>query len=97
MLALSCLPCSDSEECNEKEQQEISVSSAQQGQEHEAESCTPFFICNCCASVSFIQLNNQLKNISSADEKIKFFCLPDNFDSYDSRYVWQPPRARAFA
>lgn len=93
MLYMSGLPCGDGRECNVKEQEQTSLPAAENGHEHEPESCTPFCTCNCGAAASFIYLVNQQNTTSSAVEKVKFFSLPPFFESYHACSVWQPPRA----
>lgn len=92
MLTLSCLPCGDADDCNEKEKKEIAAASTQTEHDHESESCTPFCSCSCCSSAGFYPVFNQPKQISPMAEKGKSFRRADDFNSYFAHTVWQPPR-----
>ncbi len=96
MLYMNCLPCGDGNECKNDEEQQTSIVANQQGHEHEPEICTPFCSCSCCASVNFVQANYQQKHSPALNDQLKFPALQDNFDSYLSHSVWQPPRFQAF-
>ena len=51
ILALSVVPCSDNDNCN---QPTTELSSDHSGHEHQEDSCTPFCTCSCCGCAGFV-------------------------------------------
>jgi hypothetical protein len=91
MLALNCFPCGDSQECNLKQEQEISVTTSHQDHTPNTETCTPFCSCSCCAASAFYQPVLYAKTIPLDFQSFKFHNKAD-FSSYDFHSVWQPPK-----
>jgi hypothetical protein len=92
ILTLNCLPCGDSRECDvQKEQNVSSTPGLEHG--HESEACTPFCTCACCASAGFYAQLVITKGATPVFERMCFQHINDDFQSYDLKDVWQPPRA----
>lgn len=91
ILALSCLPCGDRQECNVKAEQKITASTPHQEHQHQTEACTPFCSCACCAAASFHQPVMYAKTNGLVFQKLTFY-YNDDFLSYDFHSIWQPPR-----
>lgn len=91
MISLSCLPCGDSKECIETSVTRIAAVENHDHNNHETENCTPFCSCACCAVPVHIQ-----QPIYSKAPAISFqsfdFQYSDDFRSYNSHAIWQPPR-----
>jgi len=63
MLYMSCLPCGDGIECNEKAPIEISATDNHREHNHESEACTPFCTCSCCAVSIFYSGFSKIQDV----------------------------------
>lgn len=91
MLYLSCLPCGDSTECNVKAPTEISATDNHQQHNHEAETCTPFCTCTCCAASAFYSANSKVQSVKSfSSEKHPLYNVAFNTEAHYS--IFQPPK-----
>ena len=92
MLYLTCLPCGDSEECNVKLSAQISAATNHQEHHHNAESCTPFCTCSCCAaSVFFVSYTKtKINKAIFQSEKHPVYNVALNGEVYYA--IWQPPK-----
>ncbi|MES2851202.1 MAG: DUF6660 family protein [Bacteroidota bacterium] len=92
MLGLSCFPCGDGDECVVKDDTNISAPINHNNHSQDAEHCTPFCTCSCCAvSVS-------LQAIASFRISKRIFPAK-NYPVYEISYseqvsfaIWQPPK-----
>ncbi len=92
LLYLSCLPCGDSMECNIKEEVKISVTDNHQEHNHDAESCTPFCVCSCCAASAYYSpfSKSQVTKIVFQPSMYPLYDVAFNAEVYYS--IWQPPK-----
>jgi hypothetical protein len=88
MLALSCVPCICEDNCaNEKTEQSKPADKRQE------DNCTPFCSCSCCHSVVFnLKPILSAKKLSEFQAKATFELADENFTSYNSHNIWQPPK-----
>jgi len=95
LLYLSCLPCSDSTECNAKAEVKISASTNHQEHNHTKEACTPFCTCSCCAASAFYSVSSkiQVTKVIFRSEKYPLYNVAFNTGVYYS--IWQPPKLAA--
>jgi hypothetical protein len=92
LLYLSCLPCSDSTECNIKAPAAVSATDNHQQHKHDAEACTPFCSCSCCPASAFYApfTKMQINKVIVQSEKYPIFSVAFNTGAYIS--IWQPPK-----
>jgi hypothetical protein len=92
MLYMSCLPCGDSEECNVKTEAKISATDNHQQHRHDAEACTPFCTCSCCAaSVFYSPFTKALANkMGFQSEKYPIHNVAFTTEAHYS--IFQPPK-----
>jgi hypothetical protein len=92
MLYLTCLPCSDSIECNAKPSAEISAADNHQQHNHSREGCSPFCTCSCCAVSAFYSIvtKTQISKIDLLAEKHPLYNIGVNTEVYYA--IWQPPK-----
>ncbi len=95
LLYLSCLPCSDSTECNATSEVKISASTNHQEHNHSKEACTPFCTCSCCAASAFYNPLNKVQVAKIGFQSEKFPLYNENFNSEVSYSIWQPPKIAA--
>lgn len=95
MIYLSCLPCSDSKECNVKAEVKISSSTNHQEHNHTKEACTPFCTCSCCAASAFDSPLSKIQatKVIFQSEKYSLYNVASNTEVYYS--IWQPPKLAA--
>jgi len=91
LLALCCLPCGDSKECQDTTEHQIAVNIEHEEHEHPIEACTPFCYCACCAASVIYQ---PIVNIDSTDQIFQQVPIIDKvrFYSCDFQSFWQPPK-----
>ena len=92
LLYISCLPCGDPQECNEKALQSIAASASHQDHQHSSEACTPFCSCACCAASVVYQPVANYQHASSLAGLQKFPIQKDSFLSQKFSAIWQPPK-----
>ena len=92
LLYLSCLPCSDSKECNIKAEQTVSASTDHQKHKHTSEACTPFCTCSCCAASAFHQPFAKQQALKQIFQSVKYHIQNDSFLSQEFSSIWQPPK-----
>ncbi|KIC89875.1 DUF6660 family protein [Flavihumibacter sp. ZG627] len=92
LLYLSCLPCSDSTECNAKAEAKISATDNHQQHRHDAEACTPFCTCSCCASSAFYSpfSKAQVNKVMLSSEKFPLYNVAFTTEAHNC--IWQPPK-----
>lgn len=91
MLYMTCMPCSDGEDCLAVEETKSSTSGSHEEQTDGSETCTPFCTCACCALV----FNSQAiasKLIPPLLQGVIFRHTNDDVASQNLQVVWQPPR-----
>ena len=92
LLYLSCLPCSDSKECNIKAEQKVSATTNHQQHKHTSEACTPFCTCSCCAASAFHQPFAKQQALKQIFQSVKYHIQNDSFLSQEFSSIWQPPK-----
>jgi len=93
ILLLSCFPCGDRLECNEKNELKISASLEHKAHSHETESCTPFCTCSCCAASTVLYYSSASVKVPKVDFAIiQFPHYADSFRPELSFSIWQPPK-----
>ena len=92
MLYMYFLPCGDFQECNVKTEEKISITDNHQQHNHDAEACTPFCVCSCCAaSASFTPFAKaQATHVAFQSTKYSLFDVAFNSEVFSS--IWQPPQ-----
>lgn len=92
MLCMSCLPCGDSEECNAKTEAKISATDDHQQHRHDAEACSPFCSCSCCAASAFYSpfAKAQVNKVMLSSEKFSLFNVAFTTEALNG--IWQPPK-----
>ncbi len=92
MLLLSCIPCSDSGNCTDKEGLTELISHAGDDEHNDVENiCTPFCVCACCSVPVFQAANNISIAKYSLLPQLNFYMV-ENFISTSEGGIWQPPR-----
>lgn len=92
LLYLSCLPCGDSQECNVKVEAKITATEDHQQHNHEAEACTPFCTCSCCAVSAFFSPHSKGQSTTIAFSSNKYSLYDITFHSEVFTSIWQPPQ-----
>ena len=92
MLYMSCLPCGDSKECNAKTEAKISATDNHEQHKHNAEACTPFCTCSCCAASVFYShfSKAQVNKVMLSSEIFPLHNVAFTTEAHKS--IWQPPR-----
>lgn len=92
LLYLSCLPCSDSNECSVRVQAKISANTDHQQHNHQKETCTPFCTCSCCAASTFFVSYSkaQINKVIIQRAKHPHFNVASKTEAYFS--IFQPPQ-----
>jgi hypothetical protein len=92
LLALAFFPCADVDSCVETNDNYISATDNKKEDHKEAENCTPFCICACCA----IPIIHQPISADEVSKQIyfaaKYPSLKIHYPSYSSASIWQPPK-----
>lgn len=91
VLALSVLPCSDDENCN---QEKVELAADHSDHDHEEDFCTPFCVCSCCGSVGFVLAVPFFDIKQSYGDKTPKLITPYQsafISSYNFSF-WQPPK-----
>lgn len=92
LLYLSCQPCGDSRECNKKTEGMISATDNHQQSNHNAENCTPFCTCSCCATSVFFSSYFKTPESKAITQAEKFPLYDITFNSEVFSSIWQPPQ-----
>ncbi|WP_343306303.1 DUF6660 family protein [Chitinophaga niabensis] len=87
VLTLSCLPCADA---NVAHGHSESISVTQPVQDQHPDACSPFCICTCCASFSFIYHTAITLRVPVTSSHFGFF-YADSLHEI-SLPIWQPPQ-----
>lgn len=92
LLILSCLPCGDSREYNDRGATAISAKTDHQQRKQGIEHCTPFCSCSCCSiSLSYPNiLTYTIANKLFTTKKYSAYSTP--FCKEVSLAIWQPPK-----
>jgi hypothetical protein len=97
MIYLSCLPCSDGNECDvsSKTGEKISPATNHQKHSHAKETCTPFCTCSCCAASPYYSplFKIAATKVISLLEKYPLYNVAYNTEVYYT--IWQPPKLAA--
>jgi hypothetical protein len=89
---MSCLPCGDGNECNKKAATEISTTDNHQEHNHDAESCTPFCTCSCCALSIFYSGFSKAQDVLAILQSEKHLLSNVAFNTEAYYSIWQPPK-----
>ena len=92
LLYISCLPCGDSQECNQKALQTITATTNHQDHQHSNEACTPFCSCSCCPASVISQPLAKVQSERPFPGSQKFPLQNDSFLSQEFSSIWQPPK-----
>lgn len=92
LLGLSFIPCGDKEECNSVTEQAVSAPSNHQEHKHDAEACTPFCICSCCAASAFYSTFPKAQVNKEGFQSDKYPIYTVAFTSEAHNIIWQPPK-----
>ena len=92
LLTLSCLPCGDMNECNDKAAQTISATTDHQQHKHSKEACTPFCSCSCCAASGFYVSFSKTQSPKLFQQSEKYPSHNISFLSQEFSSIWQPPK-----
>ena len=92
LLSLSCMPCGDVNECNDKVAQTISATTNHQQHKHTSEACTPFCTCSCCAAFAYYQPFAKPAMLKPQMKSEKYPAYNDSFLSQGFSAIWQPPK-----
>jgi hypothetical protein len=95
LLGMSCIPCSDTTECNVSPQVEVLASNNHQEHNHTQEACTPFCTCSCCAALFFYNPLNKVEAAKIFFQSEKYPLQNEVFDIEVSNFIWQPPKIAA--
>ncbi|OSZ77177.1 hypothetical protein CAP36_12240 [Chitinophagaceae bacterium IBVUCB2] len=89
---MSCLPCGDIQDCNVKTEAKISATDNHQQHNHDAETCTPFCTCSCCAASAFSSPFSKAQATYVAFQSAKHLLYDVAFNSEVFSSIWQPPQ-----
>ena len=92
MLLMSCLPCGDSQECTLKTEARLSAAASHEQHDHNAEACTPFCTCSCCATSAFFTPFAKPQATPVALLAVKHSLYDVTFQSEVFSSIWQPPQ-----
>jgi len=95
ILVLSCLPCSDSRECNINSPTTITKASGNhQDHQHEDEACSMFCSCACCGQIFVPHFQPMLIELSDTPHARKelFAYHNDRLPADFYGNIWQPPK-----
>jgi len=92
LLFLSCVPCSDTEECNVQQPESISTAAGHEQHSHDSESCTPFCTCSCCAASVYSAPFYKLQANAVSPFSQKHLLLNVDFDAEAHYSIWEPPQ-----
>ena len=95
MQVLTCLPCSDTEECRP-----VTAHVANDGipshedHRHENERCSPFCVCSCCAAVTVCipEIYPLMPVPEKFETAISYIMGQEQFHSHEDQKIWQPPQ-----
>ena len=91
VFVLSCIPCMDAPFAQTIGKPTIEKSSSQNQQHKEADPCSPFCTCNCCAGFAFSPSLIKVQPIMQV--VIKEYCSYLSSSAIEiSLPVWQPPQ-----
>jgi len=93
LMALSCMPCSDSRETSAGN--EVTVSAGGMHNEHSNEACTPFCVCSCCSVSFFYSQPFKVTTVKPVIHSTTYFIRQDNNIRSIQNSIWQPPRVIA--
>lgn len=86
------MPCGDIQDCNVKVESKISATDNHQQHNHDAESCTPFCSCSCCAASVFFSPFAKTQAAQVAFQSTKYSLYDVAFNSEVFSSIWQPPK-----
>ncbi|MRG45755.1 hypothetical protein GFS24_11560 [Chitinophaga sp. SYP-B3965] len=87
VLTLSCLPCADADVAHNDME---SMSMTHPAQDQHPDACSPFCICTCCASYSFIYYTATNLTVPVSSPNYSFFDVHTLHEI--SLPIWQPPQ-----
>lgn len=91
LLTLIALPCIDVQKDIAKHQVELSQQNQDEHHHSDADHCSPFCTCNCCATSLIIQEYIVQSNSFSYHEK-QYFPVSSFSFSDPLASIWQPPK-----
>jgi hypothetical protein len=92
-MALSCLPCSDKDDCTYKAAEQSALTTTDHSNHtNDTENCSPFCMCACCGQFcSFYHNQTDLAlNIPTTSKKLAIYQVSYFSDVCFS--IWQPPK-----
>lgn len=92
LLYLSCIPCSDSEECKVKTVVNSSIAADHQEHNHAKENCTPFCTCSCCTSLVFSHTPFKTAVTTGVTPAGKYPLIDEQVNAGPRYSIWQPPK-----
>ena len=91
VLALSVMPCADTDAENDSKAKTTIAKSSQQKENPQQDDCSPFCSCTCCACFSVNHFIVSVNYLSSFSEKAIAAYLPA--DLIEIAFpIWQPPQ-----
>jgi len=94
VLALSCIPCSDVVAMPSSLSEQLSIKAATEAgcDHHEADMCTPFCTCSCCAGFTIPVATRIVPALAASYADPAFGVLKLSATSAIAIPVWQPPK-----
>jgi hypothetical protein len=93
ILALSCMPCSDKDDCNYMSADQSTFATTDHSDhDSDTENCSPFCMCACCGqSCIFTHFQADFGlNFPTVAQKVSVYKA--TFSSEVSFSIWQPPK-----
>jgi uncharacterized protein DUF6660 len=92
ILSLSCIPCSDGNECNAQSEVKVSALNTHQEHDHSKEACSPFCTCSCCAAPAFYLAQSKSQTAKDIFQTEKYPIHNEDFSTEVLNSIWQPPK-----
>ncbi|MDZ4794344.1 MAG: DUF6660 family protein [Bacteroidota bacterium] len=92
ILFLSCLACSDSNECKDETAIAIASTDTPRDHNHDEEACTPFCTCSCCAVSIFYSIIPKILDLKIIFQPEKHLISNIAFNTEAYYSIWQPPK-----
>ena len=94
LVALSCLPCADSEVVSSAASSEVATHQEEHSHDKDTDLCSPFCVCNCCGVhvLSYApQLLFEPAPLAVLLSQKEVFYISPTFSSFYGT-IWQPPQ-----
>lgn len=92
LLSLAFFPCADVDTCIESNESLITTSTNNKEDHKEAENCTPFCICTCCAAPIIHQAIGLGETSKQTYFTTSYPSLSIHYPSHAAAAIWQPPK-----